>query len=116
MIAGCGTGQHPISTAVRFKNSHVLAIDLSLSSLAYAQRKTEELGVTNIDYMRADILSLRKLKKQFDIIESVGVLHHMRDPMAGWQVLVDCLKDGGLLRSGYIATLLVKKSLKYVKI
>ena len=105
LIAGCGTGQHPISTAVRFKNSHVLAIDLSLSSLAYAQRKTEELGVTNIDYMRADILSLRKLKKQFDIIESVGVLHHMRDPMAGWQVLVDCLKDGGLLKVGLYSDL-----------
>ena len=36
LIAGCGTGQHSIGTASRFKNSKVLAVDLSMSSLAYA--------------------------------------------------------------------------------
>ena len=40
LIAGCGTGQHSIGTAARFGSSKVLAIDLSLSSLAYAKRKT----------------------------------------------------------------------------
>ena len=34
LIAGCGTGQHSIDTAARFKNYKVFAIDLSLSSLA----------------------------------------------------------------------------------
>ena len=92
LIAGCGTGQHSISTAARFKSSKVLAIDLSLSSLAYAKRKTEELAIENIEYMQADILDLSKLNKQFDIIESVGVLHHMDNPMKGWKVLTDCLK------------------------
>ena len=55
--------------------------------------------------MHADILSLKKLKKQFDIIECVGVLHHMGDPMAGWRVLVDCLKEGGLLKVGLYSDL-----------
>jgi 2-polyprenyl-3-methyl-5-hydroxy-6-metoxy-1,4-benzoquinol methylase len=100
LIAGCGTGQHSIDTAAEFKNSKVLAIDLSLSSLAYAKRKTEELGVTNIEYMQADILKLAKLDRQFDIIESAGVLHHMDNPMAGWKILVDCLRDGGLMKIG----------------
>ena len=36
----------------------VLAVDLSLSSLAYAKRKTEEMGIENIEYMQADILNL----------------------------------------------------------
>jgi tetratricopeptide (TPR) repeat protein len=48
LVAGCGTGQHSIETSLRFKDCKVLAIDLSLSSLAYAKRKTEELGLTNI--------------------------------------------------------------------
>ena len=48
LVAGCGTGQHSIGSAARFKSSLVLAIDLSLSSLAYAKRKTEELGIENI--------------------------------------------------------------------
>ena len=104
-IAGCGTGEHSITTAARFKSSKVLAIDLSLSSLAYAKRKTKELDIENIEYMQADILDLEKLNKQFDIIESAGVLHHMDNPMKGWKVLTDCLKPGGLIRIGLYSEL-----------
>ena len=43
LIAGCGTGLHAIDTATRFKGCKVLAIDLSLSSLAYVKRKTLDL-------------------------------------------------------------------------
>ena len=100
LIAGCGTGQHSISTASRFKNARVLAVDLSMSSLAYAKRKTEELGIQNIDYMQADILELGKLNRKFNIIESSGVLHHMDEPIAGWRVLTDCLEPGGLMKIG----------------
>jgi tetratricopeptide (TPR) repeat protein/2-polyprenyl-3-methyl-5-hydroxy-6-metoxy-1,4-benzoquinol methylase len=105
LVAGCGTGQHSIQTATGFQNSKVLAIDLSLASLAYAKRKTDELGIQNIDYMHADILDLGKLDRQFDIIESAGVLHHMDDPMAGWKVLTGCLKHGGLMKIGLYSEL-----------
>jgi tetratricopeptide (TPR) repeat protein/2-polyprenyl-3-methyl-5-hydroxy-6-metoxy-1,4-benzoquinol methylase len=105
LVAGCGTGQHSIQTATGFQNSKVLAIDLSLASLAYAKRKTDELGIQNIDYMHADILDLGKLDRQFDIIESAGVLHHMDDPMAGWKVLTGCLKPGGLMKIGLYSEL-----------
>ena len=98
LIAGCGTGKHSIDIATNYKNSKILAVDLSLRSLAYAQRKTQEFNISNIKYMQADILDLEKLNKQFDIIECGGVLHHMKDPMAGWQVLKNCLKDGGLMK------------------
>jgi ubiquinone/menaquinone biosynthesis C-methylase UbiE len=105
LIAGCGTGQHSIGTTARFKGSNVLAIDLSLSSLSYAKRKTEELGIQNIKYMQADILDLGKLGRRFDIVESAGVLHHMEDPVAGWRVLTDCLKPGGLMKIGLYSEL-----------
>jgi tetratricopeptide (TPR) repeat protein len=105
LIAGCGTGQHSVDTAARFKNAKVLAIDLSLSSLAYAQRKTEAFGVQNLEYMQADLLDLGQLNKTFDIIESSGVLHHMEKPMAGWKVLVSCLKVGGLMKIGLYSEL-----------
>ena len=98
LIAGCGTGQHSIATAARFKSSKVLAVDLSLSSLAYAKRKTEELAIKNIEYMQADILDLGKLNKQFDIIECAGTLVCMDNPLLGWQILKDCLKLGGLMK------------------
>tara|TARA_B100000242_G_scaffold292259_1_gene267288 strand:- start:617 stop:3298 length:2682 start_codon:yes stop_codon:yes gene_type:complete len=105
LIAGCGTGQQSISTAATFKGSTVLAIDLSLTSLSYALRKTEEYGLRNIEYKYADILDLDKKENQFDIIESVGVLHHMSDPLAGWQKLVECLKPGGLIKIGLYSEL-----------
>ena len=105
LIAGCGTGQHSIGTASRFSNCHVTAVDLSLASLSYAKRKSNELLFTNIDYLQGDILHLHKMDKEFDIIESSGVLHHMDEPMAGWRVLVDLIKPGGLMRIGLYSEL-----------
>ena len=46
-----------------------------------------------------------KLGRQFDIVESAGVLHHMDDPLAGWRVLTDCLKPGGLMKIGLYSEL-----------
>ena len=87
-------------------------MDLSLASLAYAERKSKELRFTNIDYLQADILDLHQLGKEFDIIESGGVLHHMDDPMEGWRGLVNVLKSGGLMKIGLysdLARLHIKK-------
>ena len=46
LIAGCGTTTS-IETATRFKSSKVLAIDLSLSSLAYAKLTSSALKTSN---------------------------------------------------------------------
>ncbi len=100
LIAGCGTGQHALQTTSRFSNAHVLAIDLSLSSLTYAERKTRELGFSNIEYMQGDILDLDRIERRFDLIECGGVLHHLGDPLAGWRVLVDLLRPGGVIKIG----------------
>ncbi|MBF0248929.1 MAG: methyltransferase domain-containing protein, partial [Alphaproteobacteria bacterium] len=98
LIAGCGTGKHAIRTHSRFRHNSLLAIDLSLSSLAYARRKAREFGASDIEFAHADILNLGVLERRFDIIESSGVLHHMQDPEAGWRVLAGLLKPGGLMR------------------
>jgi tetratricopeptide (TPR) repeat protein/SAM-dependent methyltransferase len=100
LIAGCGTGRHPIGTARRFPDSSVLAIDLSLASLAYAKRKTSELGIRNIEYRQADLLAMGALAERFDVVDSTGVLHHLEDPVAGWKVLCGLLRPGGVMRVG----------------
>jgi tetratricopeptide (TPR) repeat protein/SAM-dependent methyltransferase len=105
LIAGCGTGRHAILTAQRFRGARVLAVDLSLNSIAYAIRKTQELGITNIDYAHADILKLDELTRTFDIIESVGVLHHLADPFAGWRTLLSRLRPGGFMHLGFYSRL-----------
>jgi tetratricopeptide (TPR) repeat protein/2-polyprenyl-3-methyl-5-hydroxy-6-metoxy-1,4-benzoquinol methylase len=105
LIAGCGTGSHSIYTAQRFRGVRVLAIDLSLSSISYAKRKTQELGMTNIEYAQADILKLGDVARTFDIIESVGVLHHLADPFSGWRTLLSRLRAGGFMHLGFYSEL-----------
>jgi 2-polyprenyl-3-methyl-5-hydroxy-6-metoxy-1,4-benzoquinol methylase len=100
LVAGCGTGQHAITTAQRFAGASVLAVDLSLASLGYAQRKTLELGLRNVEYRQADILALGGLQERFDLIECSGVLHHLEDPFEGWRLLASLLKPGGFMRVG----------------
>ena len=101
LIAGCGTGQQPINTAQNFPGTRVLAVDLSLASLCYAKRKTKELGLTMIEYAQADIMKLESLGRTFELIESIGVLHHLADPLAGWSVLLSLLRPRGLMHLGF---------------
>jgi Flp pilus assembly protein TadD/SAM-dependent methyltransferase len=99
LIAGCGTGQHAVETARCCLGARILAVDLSLASLAYARRKTAEAGFTNIDYAQADILRLEGAPR-FDVVEAVGTLHHLADPFGGWRLLLALLRPGGFMRVG----------------
>jgi SAM-dependent methyltransferase len=105
LIAGCGTGSHSIDTARRFPRARILAIDISRASLAYALRKSRALGLANIDYGQADILKLAALDRRFDVIEAVGVLHHLADPEAGWRLLLSLLRPNGLMFIGLYSAL-----------
>ncbi len=100
LIAGCGTGRHAIVSATRFLGAEVLAVDLSARSLAYGIRMARELGVDNVRFEQSDILALSNLDKNFDIIECIGVLHHMEDPIEGWKTLVGLLQTSGLMKVG----------------
>ena len=100
LVAGCGTGQHAVATALRYPGGTVLAVDLSLASLAYARRKSAELGVANVEYRQGDILALRALGERFDLIECSGVLHHMEHPLEGWRVLASLRSPGARMRIG----------------
>ena len=99
LIAGCGTGQQLIN-AIGYHNSNIFAVDLSLASLAYAKRKIEETSYKNIEFMQGDILDLNSLNRKFDVIECVGVLHHMKNPLEGLKVLLDLLAPHGFLKLG----------------
>jgi 2-polyprenyl-3-methyl-5-hydroxy-6-metoxy-1,4-benzoquinol methylase len=100
LVAGCGTGREAIALASEIRGAKVTAVDLSLSSLAYAKRKAKERGVANIEFGQADILELAGIPERFDIVCCVGVLHHMHDPQQGLQALCRLGRAGGLLRVG----------------
>jgi SAM-dependent methyltransferase len=105
LVAGCGTGRHPIAVAQTIENCHVLAVDLSQASIAYGWRKAREYEVKNIEFKHGDILSLGKLQTEFDMIECSGVLHHMENPEAGWKVLTDLLSPSGYMKVGLYSEL-----------
>jgi SAM-dependent methyltransferase/tetratricopeptide (TPR) repeat protein len=100
LIAGCGTGRHAIMYATAYLGAKVTAIDLSRASLAYASRKAMALGIDNIEFLCADLLDLDALGTTFDVISSVGVLHHMADPAEGLRRLADLLAPGGYMMLG----------------
>jgi 2-polyprenyl-3-methyl-5-hydroxy-6-metoxy-1,4-benzoquinol methylase len=100
LVAGCGTGKHPLSLAVANPDAEVLALDLSAASLGYAQRMARDLGIDNVRFVQADLLELPALERKFHHIECVGVLHELGDQQAAWKALTAVLHAGGTLRVG----------------
>ncbi|NKB59672.1 MAG: methyltransferase domain-containing protein [Alphaproteobacteria bacterium] len=101
LIAGAGTGRQAVNSAIGYgPEARVLAIDLSAPSLAYGTRMAEALGVENLRFAIGDILRLDETDSRFDVIECVGVLHHLADPYEGWRALIGRLRPGGLMLIG----------------
>jgi SAM-dependent methyltransferase len=105
LIAGCGTGQQAVQSALHYgPNARILALDLSAASLGYASRMADAFGIENVEFARADLEQIDsfgpRFASRYQVIEAVGVLHHMADPFAGWRALVKCLAPGGFMRLG----------------
>ena len=109
-IAGCGTGQEAVQAALAYApNAQLLAFDFSRASLRYAAMKARQHRLGGTRFRQADILDLPAFEAPFDrpadLVECVGVLHHMADPFAGWRTLLARLRPGGLMYVGlYSAT------------
>jgi len=93
--AGCGIGRHAYFAA-RYGAKDVVAMDLS-GAVETAFRNIGSLP--NAHVIQADILAppFRRAPGQFDFIYSIGVLHHLPDPEAGFRSLVSCLRSGGTI-------------------
>jgi 2-polyprenyl-3-methyl-5-hydroxy-6-metoxy-1,4-benzoquinol methylase len=100
LVAGCGTSLGS-RVAEACQGARVLAVDLSLSSLCYAKRKTSASHMDSIEYAQGDILKLGAIGRTFDYIDCQGVLHHMRDPFEGWRILLSLLRPGGIMHLGF---------------
>lgn len=90
--AGCGKGRHTLC-AQKFGAREVIAMDLS-DAVEAAFANTRHLG--NVHVVQGDIYQ-PPFKKQFDYIYSIGVLHHLPDPKAGFVKLASLLvRDGAI--------------------
>jgi SAM-dependent methyltransferase len=85
---GCGGGQH-INFIAPYAKS-ITGVDLN--ALESAKRNTAHLP--HVTLVEADIARM-DLGKQFDIVYSIGVLHHTDDPNASFRNIAKHCKPGG---------------------
>ncbi len=86
--AGCGFGRHTYYAAAF--GAEVVGFDLS-DAVEAAYRNCRKFGRVHI--VQGDIYSL-PFAKRFDFIMSIGVLHHLPDPKAGFMRLVGLMGKG----------------------
>jgi SAM-dependent methyltransferase len=96
LIAGCGTNQ---AAVFAFNNplANVVAIDVSQPSLDHQNHLKEKHGLTNLTLHRLPIEESATLERDFDLIVSTGVLHHLANPLTGMKALAACLRRDGVL-------------------
>jgi SAM-dependent methyltransferase len=87
---GCGAGQHISFVAPYAKN--VTGVDLNTSKIA----KKNNAKFSNVRFVEADIASM-SLRKKFDIVYSIGVIHHTDDPDKTFKNIKAHVKKGGKL-------------------
>lgn len=110
LIAGCGTGRQAVSAGIDYgPQASVLGIDITRTSLGYAQMMAERMHVANVRFAVGDIDAIDRtepsLEGRFQVVECSGVLHHMADPFAAWGKLLRCLSKDGIMFIGlYSAT------------
>jgi SAM-dependent methyltransferase len=95
--AGCGTGVSTEYLVHLNPHANVVAIDISAGTLAVAKERCRRSGAERVEFHHLSLFDVDQLPGQFDLINSVGVLHHTADPKGGIQALAKKLAPGGLL-------------------
>src|SRR6476469_7200658 len=95
--AGCGTGSSTDYLIHLNPEASVTAIDLSEGALKVAQERCRRSGAREADFRHLSLYDAAELEGEFDLINCVGVLHHLPDPIRGIQALAAKLAAGGLM-------------------
>jgi SAM-dependent methyltransferase len=96
LIAGCGTNQASVF-AFNNPDAKVLAVDVSQPSLDHQQYLKDKHGLWNLELRLLPIEELPTLGREFDLVVSTGVLHHMADPLTGMKSLAACVRPNGVI-------------------
>ena len=95
--AGCGTGVGTEYLVHLNPQASVVGIDLSGGALEVARERCRRSGADRVEFHHLSLYDAEKLEGEFDLINCVGVLHHLPDPIRGIQSLAAKLAPGGLM-------------------
>jgi SAM-dependent methyltransferase len=95
LIAGCGTNQAAVF-AYTNPGAKVVAIDVSAASLSHHQLLKDKYALKNLELHRLPIEEVGSLARDYDLVVSTGVLHHMASPEAGMRALAAVLRPEGV--------------------
>jgi SAM-dependent methyltransferase len=79
------------ASLVAAEGGEVVGVDVSEAVDAGAAR------YPNVAFVQADVAALPFLPRQFDLVYSFGVLHHLPDPIVGLKSAFDMVRPGGRL-------------------
>jgi ubiquinone/menaquinone biosynthesis C-methylase UbiE len=95
---GCGCGQTSLELAERVgPNGSVVGIDISQPMLARARERQHELGIKNLEFLRADAQTYSFERERFDLIFSRFGIMFFDDPPAAFANLRAALRPDGRL-------------------
>ncbi len=95
--AGCGSGVGTEYLVHLNPQAQVIGIDLSAGTLDVARERCKRSGADRVSFHNLSIYDVDHIEGQFDLINCVGVLHHMPDPIRGIRALANKVAPGGLL-------------------
>jgi ubiquinone/menaquinone biosynthesis C-methylase UbiE len=95
--AGCGVGAQTVTLAQRSPEARFTSVDVSAESLAGAERKAREAGLTNVELQQADIFDLSFDAESFDHVFVCFVLEHLPQPVQALEILRGLLRPGGTI-------------------
>jgi ubiquinone/menaquinone biosynthesis C-methylase UbiE len=96
---GCGTGQLSNYFSLG-SNNEIIALDPTLESLRLAKKFSDKNDISNIKFVNADIFDDVLSDNYFDFIWCNGVLHHTKDPLGAFEILIRSLKKNGYVLIG----------------
>lgn len=96
LVAGCGSNQGAV-LAYTNPTARVVAIDVSQASLDHHRYLADKYALTNLEVLRLPIEDVGTLGREFDLVVTTGVLHHLADPAVGMRALAATLRPDGVL-------------------
>ena len=89
---GCGNASLAVHM-LAWKPAYLEGVDLG-DSVTSAMRNLERVAPAGWAIRKAD-LTTYVASEPFDVVYSIGVLHHLKDPQAGFQAVLRNVKRGG---------------------